>query len=297
LISTNVLQIIFVRVLEGAAWALFWPTIEALSTEIGSPMGKGRSMGMISVSYGIAFATASLVAGSMTGTFGYSRTFATYLALSLGAIALAALVIPRPKHRNHPRIATEEKRKLNLRSLRSRAVTLTYFLGGSYTFGLGAILTLFSVFAKFQGVAVFLIGLLFGVFWVGRIIGSFAGGHLSDRFGRGPVAILAMVGSSFGLLLIAFSTGAQTLFFSAIILGFSIGAIFPVTVAIISENVPQSVRGVAMGIYETSCALGFLSAAAIGGLLSDLYSPRAPYLVAATISLASAIIFGLKRPK
>ena len=170
-------------------------------------------------------------------------------------------------------------------------------MGGAYTFGFGIIITLFPVFAKTLSVTIFLIGVLFGCFWLGRIAGSFGGGRLSDKLGRGPVVMIAMGGSAVGFVLVALSTGIELLFGGIIVLGLSIGAIFPAVVAMISDEVSQSVRGHAMGTFEDTCAVGFLSAATVGGLLSDLYSPRAPYFLAAAVSLASIIIFVARRPK
>jgi MFS family permease len=297
LISSTVLQIILIRILEGAVWALFWPAVEALATEIVDAKRAGRAMGMVSASYGIAFATSSVAAGSITSVFGYLQTFMIYLVLSLISIFLAVFLLRGTPRRSKSAVAREESGKLDSSSLSSKMTILAYFLGGSYTFGLGVMLTLFSVFAKSLSVAVFLIGVLFGFFWLGRIVGSVGGGRVSDKYGRGPVVIVAMLGSVAGFMLAAFSTGIDMLLGAVVILGFSIGTSFPVSVAIISDNVPVSKRGYAMGIYETSCAAGFMLAATFGGLLSDLYSPRIPYLLAASVSLAAAIIIALRRVK
>jgi len=297
LISSTVLQIILIRILEGAVWALFWPAVEALATEIVDAKRAGRAMGMVSASYGIAFATSSVAAGSITSVFGYLQTFMIYLVLSLISIFLAVFLLRGTPRRSESAVAREESGKLDSSSLSSKMTILAYFLGGSYTFGLGVMLTLFSVFAKSLSVAVFLIGVLFGFFWLGRIVGSVGGGRVSDKYGRGPIVIVAMLGSVAGFMLAAFSTGIDMLLGAVVILGFSIGTSFPVSVAIISDNVPVSKRGYAMGIYETSCAAGFMLAASFGGLLSDLYSPRMPYLLAAIVSLAAAIIFALRRVK
>jgi len=297
LISSTVLQIILIRILEGAVWALFWPAVEALATEIVDAKRAGRAMGMVSASYGIAFATSSVAAGSITSVFGYLQTFMIYLVLSLISIFLAVFLLRGTPRRSESAVAREESGKLDSSSLSSKMTILAYFLGGSYTFGLGVMLTLFSVFAKSLSVAVFLIGVLFGFFWLGRIVGSVGGGRVSDKYGRGPIVIVAMLGSVAGFMLAAFSTGIDMLLGAVVILGFSIGTSFPVSVAIISDNVPVSKRGYAMGIYETSCAAGFMLAATFGGLLSDLYSPRMPYLLAASVSLAAAIIFALRRVK
>jgi MFS family permease len=294
--SSTVLAVVFVRVFEGAAWAFFWPTIEAYVTEVVEQENAGRAMGMVSSSYGIAFATASLAGGTIAGLFGYWQTFAAYLVLSSLSIVLGVLLLPKSQLAE---LLKDENSGSNVGSagVKSEATVLAYFIGGAYTFGLGAILTLFSVFAKSLGVAIVMIGFLFGFFWVGRIVGSFFGGRFSDRYGRSPAVIVAMVGSFIGLVLTALSYGAFTLFVGVGILGLSIGAVFPANVAIISDTVPRSMRGFAMGIFETSCAISFMLAATFGGLLSDLYSPRVPYLLAAAVSFGAVVIFAMKRSK
>lgn len=293
LLSSTVTGLILTRILEGVAWALFWPTIEALTTEIVEPRAAGRAMGMATASYGIAFATGSFAGGSITQIFSYSQTFILYLLLSLFATLLALVLIRKPDPRKALRV--EGKGQKIDSSWRSEIILLAYFLGGAYTFGLGTILTFLSVFAKIQGVSVLLVGVLFGFFWVGRIAGSFGGGPLSDRLGRGRIAIVAMLGAAVGFVLVGASTEVGLLYVGVVILGVSIGAAFPVTVAIISDNIHRSIRGYAMGTFETSCAAGFLLASVAGGFLSDLYSPRTPYLLAATVSVLPATIFILKR--
>jgi DHA1 family solute carrier family 18 vesicular amine transporter 1/2 len=295
--SSTVLQVILIRILEGTAWAFFWPTVEALATEIAEPKLAGRAMGIATASYGVAFATSSFVGGYITSAFGYNGTFYTYLLLSLISSTIAILLVRGSKPVKVASSVSKERRKLDSASLRSPTILLAYFLGGAYTFGFGIIASLFSVYAKTLGVAVFLIGALFGCFWFGRLLGAFVGGLGSDKIGRGLVVIVAMGISTVGFILLAFSTGIELLFAGIIALGLSIGAIFPTVVALISDNVRQSVRGFAMGIFESTCAAGYMLAAALGGLLSDLISPRAPYLLAATISLASVIIFSIRRVK
>lgn len=297
LVSSSVTQIILVRILEGAVWALFWPAAEALATEIAEPRMVGRAIGMTTATYGIAYAASSLAGGSITGVVGYPLTLSIYLGLSLFSILVALILLQGPQPRRESHAASLDDERLDSASLRSRTILLAYFLGGAYTFGLGIVLTLFSVFAKTLGATVFLIGVLFGLFWLGRIGGSIGGGRLSDRHGRGVMAVAAMVGSAIGFTLVAISTAIQVLVAGVAILGVSIGTAFPVGVALVSDNIRQSVRGYAMGFFETSCAAGFMLAATIGGVLADLYSPRAPYVLAASISLASAIIFSLGRAK
>lgn len=297
LVSGTVGQVILVRILEGAAWALFWPVVEALSTEVVEPTRAGRAMGIVTASYGVAFASGSLAGGSIAEVLGYTQVFASYLVISLVSVLVARLFLPetRPTRRLSP--SREECIDSDSRGWISKTVLLACFLGVMYTFGLGMVLALFSVFAKGLGVAVFWIGALLGIFWAGRIVGSFIGGRLSDKYGRKTLAITAMVGLAIGFILLAASTGNELLSGAVAVLGFSIGTAFPVSVALISGNVHHSVRGFAMGIFETSCAAGFMAASTIGGILADFYSPRAPYVLATITSLSSAIILAVMLPE
>jgi predicted MFS family arabinose efflux permease len=71
--------------------------------------------------------------------------------------------------------------------------------------------------------------------------------------------------------------------------GLTIAATFSVTVAMISDDVHFS-----MGMFKTIYAAGFMLAATFGGILSYLYSPRTPYLLAGTAALVCAIAFALR---
>ena len=291
--SWTVVQVILVRVIEGVVWALFWPTVEAFATEIVDPSHAGKAMGVTTASYGIGYGSGSMVAGAIVGILGYTQTFASYLGLSVVALLVAALFLREPPHHSDA-IITAKKELSSLDSPpNSRPLLVAYSLGGMYTFGLGMMLTLFSVFAKDLGIAFFWIGTLFALFWVGRIVGFLAGGRLSDKYGRKPIAIVAMTGAAVAFIIVTVSTRVEPLWEAILILGMGIGAAFPVAIALISDNVSQPRRGYAMGIYEMSCAAGFMVASTLGGVLADFYSPRAPYLLAAIVSLSSAAILTL----
>ena len=292
LVSSTVVQVILVRGIEGIVQAVFWPAVEAFATEIVDPAKAGRAMGIATASYGFGYGSGSMAAGVVLGTLGYHETFACYLGLSIVPVLVAFLFLHEPLHRSESLIPEDGQNTGGFRGI-SRPIWVAYSLGGMYTFGLGMMLTLFSVFAKDLGITYFWIGALFGLFWVGRIVGFLAGGRLSDKYGRKPIATAAMVSAALAFLLVTISMRINPLWEAVLLLGLSIGAVFPVSIALISDNVSQSLRGYAMGIFEASCAAGYMAAATFGGLIADLYSPRGPYVLAAVVSLSSAAILTL----
>ena len=292
LLSSTILQVILLRVLEGAAWAFFWPTVEALATELVEPKFAGRAMGLATISYAIAFGSSSLIGGAIAGTLGFKSTFGLYLAFSILSMIVVISLRVTPRRRNGLGVNVEDTSGT---SVASQPVVLAYILGITYTIGLGILLTFFSVFAKGFGITLLTVGGLFMLFWMARIIGSYMGGWFSDKHGRGITALCAMLGSTGGFAVIAVSNGVWSLAAGAAIAGFSIGATFPVGVALISDHINENRRGLAMGIFETGCGFGVMLGAAIGGLLADMYSSRSPYIMAAVANLACAVIFVIKR--
>ena len=297
LVSSSVVQVILVRIIEGASAAFFWPPVEAFATEVSDPTKAGRAMGITTAAYGFGWGSGSMVGGSVVGTLGYHPAFASYLGLSLVSVLVAVFFLREPRGQHVSTTFRSEDSKTSSRRPFSRPLLLAYFLGGTYTFGLGVMLTLFSVFANDLGIAVFWIGTLFGIFWVGRIAGFLVGGRLSDKYGRKPIAITAVVITALAFLLVATAAHIEPLWEAVLLLGSGIGASFPVGIALISDSVPQSLRGYAMGIFETCCEAGFMAAGTIGGFLAEFYSPRAPYLLAAIVSLSSAGILMLMLPR
>ena len=292
LLSSTVLQVILLRILEGAAWAFFWPTVEALATELVEPKFAGCAMGFATISYAIAFGVSSLLGGSIAGILGFKSTFGVYFAFSVISV-FVAILLQVPQRDAHRLDVNVEKSPM--RNLTSQPVVLAYILGITYTIGLGTLLTFFSIFAKTLGATLLIVGGLFTLFWAGRIIGSYMGGWFSDRCGRGVTATGAMLGSTGAFVMIAVSSGVWSLVVGAVIAGLSIGATFPVGVALISDHINQNMRGLAMGIFETGCGVGVMMGAAIGGLLADMYSARTPYIMAAVANLACAVLFVMKR--
>jgi len=282
-LSTTVLQIILVRILEAAAWAMFWPSTEALATEIVGPGEAGRSVGITTASYGVGFAGGSFAGGTIVGAFGYDQLFLSYSVMALASAVFALLFVKEHESKS------DYQTKGSWRQLASRKSLPGYFLGTIYTFGLGVVLTFYSVFSKSFGIPVLWIGGLLAVFWVGRIAGSYGGGKLSDQYGRKRLAVLSMAGCGIGFTSASMASGLVTLFFAALIVGLSIGAAFPIGVALLSDAVSPRSRGFTMGVFESSCAAGFMVAATLGGFVAS-YSARMPYVLASLCSLFATVV-------
>ena len=74
-------------------------------------------------------------------------------------------------------------------------------------------------------------------------IGALIGGRLGDRFGRRKVFTVTMIGLAVGTAIMAGATGTAMLYVGTVLVGFSIGADLPVSMAMISEEAPEGAKG------------------------------------------------------
>lgn len=290
--ASSVSQLVAARGLEGFAWACFWPPMEALATETADSKEVGKGIGLVTTVFALAFAMGSFAGGSISGVLGLRPAFEVYF----GIAALSILTVPLIEDPRRRRIPNPSSRNPSSSRFFSRALVLGYYLGGSETFGFATVMALLSVYALGFGIPVFWIGVVFSVFWAGRILSGTLAGVGSDRFGRKSVALLALLVGATGFTVIALALDLFFLATGALLVGLSIGAIYPVNLAMIADNIEPQLRGGAMGIYEMTSAVTFMVSSAFGGVAAEVVSPRTPYAFSAFayVSCAVALLIWLK---
>jgi DHA1 family tetracycline resistance protein-like MFS transporter len=111
-------------------------------------------------------------------------------------------------------------------------------------------------------------------------------GVLSDRFGRRPVLLLSLTGLGLDYILMALAPDLRWLFVGRVISGIT-AATYSTATAYITDVTPREKRAAAYGYIGAAWGVGFVVAPAIGGLLA-LWHPRAPFWVAAVLTLVNA---------
>jgi putative MFS transporter len=98
----------------------------------------------------------------------------------------------------------------------------------------------------------------------GIFFGSLAGGRLTDLLGRRRMFILDVIAIGLTSLAACFVTGAWQLIVLRLLLGFFIGADYPIATSLIAEFSPRSERAVTMGMVSAAWYLGATAAAFVG---------------------------------
>lgn len=108
-------------------------------------------------------------------------------------------------------------------------------------------------------------------------------GGLSDRYGRRPILLIALLGLGIDYIFHAYAPTLSWLFVGRVIAGFC-GASYTTATAYIADITPPEKRAQNFGLIGVAFGLGFIFGPAIGGQIGGKFGPRAPFYVAAGLS-------------
>lgn len=137
------------------------------------------------------------------------------------------------------------------------------------------------------------IGLLMSIYSLMQFIFSPMWGTLSDRFGRRPIILVSLLGSSLSYLLFAFSNSLALLFVARGLAGVFGGNISAAHAAIADLTPPEN-RSKNMGLIGAAFGLGFIFGPAIGaglGVLGTQLGSEPPFGISFSALGASLICF------
>jgi len=114
-------------------------------------------------------------------------------------------------------------------------------------------------------------------------------GALSDRFGRRPILLICLFGTSLGYLMLGLADSLPLIFLAVFIDGLT-GANLTTAYAYIADSTSSDNRARGMGMVGAAFGLGLMAGPALGGLLSK-YGLSVPAFSASAIALGN-VIFG-----
>jgi MFS transporter, DHA1 family, tetracycline resistance protein len=138
--------------------------------------------------------------------------------------------------------------------------------------------------------ASFVYGLLVSLYAVMQFFCAPVLGALSDRFGRRPVILLALLGLGCDYILLSFAPSIWWLVVGRIVAG-AFGATFTPAGAYIADVSPPEKRAANFGLIGVAFGLGFIAGPALGGLLGER-GLHLPFMVCAGLTFVN-FLFGL----
>src|SRR5690349_15100642 len=138
--------------------------------------------------------------------------------------------------------------------------------------------------------ASFVFGVLVSIYAVMQFLCAPILGALSDRFGRRPVILLALVGLGCDYVLLTLAPSIWWLVAGRIVAG-AFGATFTPAGAYIADVSPPEKRAANFGLLGVAFGLGFIAGPALGGVLGAT-NLRLPFIVCAGLTFLN-FLFGL----
>ncbi len=132
------------------------------------------------------------------------------------------------------------------------------------------------------------IGLLFATLSFFQLIFTPIIGRLSDHFGRKPLLLLSLFGTSVSLAIFGLATNLWMLFFARALDGIT-GGNMSVAQAVVSDLYAPKKRAQSFGILAGTWGTSFLIGPVVGGLLSRI-NLSVPFFFAAGLALVATLV-------
>ena len=155
--------------------------------------------------------------------------------------------------------------------------------------GYGIMLPLLPFYVRAQDGGAVIAGALSSLYAGMQLFAGPILGALSDRYGRRPVLLICLFGTSLGYLTLGLANTLPLIFFAVFIDGLT-GGNLTTAYAYIADVTTSENRARGMGMVGAAFGLGLMAGPALGGLLSK-YGLYVPAFTASAIAISN-VIFG-----
>jgi DHA1 family tetracycline resistance protein-like MFS transporter len=158
--------------------------------------------------------------------------------------------------------------------------------------GFGIILPLFPFYAQRFGASPEVITWTMSVFTIGQVVATPVWGRLGDAWGRRPVLILTLLGTTLSYVMLAFADTLALVIASRVVAGLMAGNVSAAFAYVADVTTPEN-RAAGLGRIGAALGLGFMLGPALGGVLAGNDVATANYMLtalgAASLSFAAMI--------
>ncbi|MHA1907563.1 MAG: MFS transporter [Candidatus Thorarchaeota archaeon] len=155
--------------------------------------------------------------------------------------------------------------------------------------GFGIVIPIFPYYIVELNATALDLGMLAASFALTRIVLAGPLGGLSDKVGRRPVMLVALLGFAGANVIYAFAPNVIVMIAARSLEGAVSAGFYPAANAYVSDVTTIENRGTAMGYLSMGSMVGFIVGPTIGGILADLMGVRMPFIIAAIATLGTVV--------
>lgn len=282
IVALTVWGLLAVRFAHGLTWGLTTTSNSTLAGDIIPAEKRGEGFGYFGVT-----TTAGMAIGPLLGSFilehgGYQVMFLTGFGLSVVSMVMAALM-------RYPGYRRPENLVFTWKSLLEKKTVIPAMNLLITSLSYGGLLSFIALYGKEIGIenpsGFFLI------YALGIITARFSAGKAVDRHGPRRIIIICLSLLVIGFPLLALVKNAYGFYFSAVILGFGHGVVWPTFQAMINNIVLPHRRGAANSTAFIAMDLGMGLGMIIAGAVSQVFSISVAFLFCSGFCAAGLFIF------
>ena len=296
-------SLLALRFVHGFATAIFSPVAAAYVAGL-REQGRGARLGWFASANDIGATGGPMIGGFILY---FTASFpATYLTVgALGVLTLIVVImLPDIEPTRSREIKTLGQRAAEFRQGIGEVLSVPPILIASgieavMYFGYAAFLGFLPIYAKRVGLNDAEIALVLGVQLIAAMAAKPVAGRLSDRAGRKPVIMVGLLFCAASLPLVFRCESFAAFALVAPLLGIGVGAVTPVTNALIADLASAKRLGAAMGVFGTVFDFGEAAGPIVAGfLIGGLgYASTFDVLAAATVAATVVLFFVVQEPR
>jgi MFS family permease len=292
-------SLLVLRFVHGFATAIFSPVASAYVASL-AETGRGARLGWFSSANDIGATAGPLIGGfALYFTASYSLTY--LLVGVLGVLTLLVVLLLPDVDREARAEKTLAARAVDFRRgiaevFRTPPIFIAAGIEAVMYLGYGAFLGFLPIYAKKVGLNDAEIAIVLGAQLILAMLAKPITGRLSDRVGRIPVIVVGLLLCAIALPLIFRSESLTAFILVAPLLGLGVGAVTPVTNALIADLASARHLGAAMGVFGTIWDVGEAAGPVIAGFLIGRLGYAATFdVLAAVIAAVTVTLIALVR--
>ena len=295
-------SLLALRFFHGFATAIFSPVASAYVASL-AETGRGARLGWFSSANDIG-ATAGPLIGGFVLYFTSSFSLTYLLVGALGVLTLLVVLLLPDVDRPASDAKTFAARAAEFRRgvaevFRTPPIFVAAGIEAVMYLGYGAFIGFLPIYAKTVGLNDAQIAIVLGAQLILAMLAKPVSGRLSDRVGRIPVIVVGLMLCAAALPLIFRSESLAAFVLVAPLLGLGVGAVTPVTNALIADLALARHLGAAMGVFGTIWDIGEAAGPMIAGvLIGGLgYAATFDVLAAVTVAVTLGVTALVRDPK
>lgn len=262
--TTNNFYLIFVRILHGFSYGVYFTAIYTWIADYAPPGRMAESIGIFGLS-----GLSTIATGPLIGEFILAKGGNNFLGLFAAAALLVGLglIMTRWMEELYVREPHRETSVLKVIKALGRLDILSVVLI-TFLFGVGTdiVFTFMAPFVRHNGLGE--VTPFFTAYTVGALLLRLFSGRMADRSGRMALIIPSMLILAVGLSYLSIADNFTRLMIIGFFLGCAHGIHYPAIGALMMDRVAKESRGAGMGAFSASSDIGyFLGVTAFGRMV------------------------------